>query len=80
MVTVEVHLFANLRKYAPPGSSQGAFTLRLQEGTTLGDLLRELGIPEKEFKQAFVNRLRRGEDYTLQEGDRVALFSPIAGG
>ncbi len=80
MITVEVYLFANLRKYASEDAVSGSFRYRVEEGTTVDDLRRELGVPEEECKQAFINRIRRDWSYKLQEGDRVALFSPIAGG
>jgi hypothetical protein len=35
---------------------------------------------QSELKMAFVNNLQRDEDYLLHDGDRVALFSPVAGG
>ena len=80
LITIYLNLFATLKKYAPPEASRGEFTYQVPPGTTIHDLIKELGIPEEECKQAFINRYRQEWDYELQEGDRVALFSPIAGG
>ena len=79
-IKVEVNLFANLRKYAPPESIEGSTTMDLDEGITIDELCRQLEIPPSELKQFFVNHVRRGEDYRLQEGDRVSIFPPVAGG
>ncbi len=77
---VEVRLYATLRKYASTVRPGEPLSLEMPTGTTLGGLLAQLGIPAEELKTAFVNNLRREEDYLLQEGDRVALFPPVAGG
>ncbi len=81
MITIEIKLFANLREYNPeePGS-KGAFEYEIAEGSTVEDLYRELGIPEDHVKMNFVNNLKKSKDYELEQGDRVAVFPPIAGG
>lgn len=80
MIRVEVRLYATLRKYAPQNRLGEPLSLELPAGTTLGDLLSRLGIPSEELKTAFVNNLRQEEAYILRDGDRVALFPPVAGG
>jgi len=80
MITLEVNLFATLKKYAPEEASYGGFKYRVEKGTTIRELINKLGVPEEECKQAFVNHYRQEWDYQLQEGDRIALFSPVAGG
>jgi len=54
--------------------------MEMPEGSTVEDLLRELKIPPRESKQVFVNSLRQEKEYKLQDGERVAIFPPIAGG
>jgi len=80
MITVEVRLYATLRKYAPGLKIGEALRLSLEAGARLSDLLAHLGVPEEELKTAFVNNRRQEGDYLLQDGDRVALFPPVAGG
>lgn len=80
MIKVEVVLFATLRKYNPGGESSEPFYLEMPEGSTIGDLLKALKIPIQESKQVFINSRRQEWDYLLQNGDRAAIFPPIAGG
>lgn len=80
MTRVSVRTYATLRKYLPQAALGDETLIELPEGSTLGDLFRSLGIPDTEVKVAFVNNLQQEEDYKLQQGDRVALFPPIAGG
>jgi len=80
MITIEVVLFATLRKYHPDGASSEPFPMEISPGTTVGNILQELKIPPRESKQVFVNSIRQEKDYEPREGDRVAIFPPIAGG
>jgi len=74
-MAILVKVYATLRKY-----TDGEGTLHLKEAETVKDVLEKLGVPEKEVKNVIVNGRRRGLDYLLADGDRVALFPPIAGG
>lgn len=80
MPDVEVVLYATLGKYHPEGKATEPFCFQIPEGTTVAGLLAALGIPPGESKQVFVNNRRREPGYVLQEGERVAIFPPIAGG
>jgi molybdopterin converting factor small subunit len=80
MMTVHVKLFATLRRYRPGLGIGEAFPVKLPAGATVGDLLRELGLPEKEVKVVFVNALFRERDYALADGDEVGIFPPVGGG
>ena len=80
MISVQVRLYATLRKYRPEIPHGQSFTVELATGSKIRDLLQELGIPEGEMKQAFVNGIIQGADYVLADGDSVGVFSPVAGG
>lgn len=75
-----MRLFATLRKYGPPVAHGQSFAVDLPEGATLAELVRELGIPGQEMRQAFVNGVIRTPEYSLKDGDSVGIFPPIAGG
>jgi molybdopterin converting factor small subunit len=80
MITIEVALFATLRIYNPNGESSEPFKMQVPEGSTVTNLLAILKIPPGESKQVFINSCRQELDYILQEGERAAIFPPIAGG
>jgi molybdopterin converting factor small subunit len=75
-----VELFATLRKYHPNKLEPGAFQLDVPVGITIAELLAILKIPAGQAKQAFVSNRQRKGDYVLQDGERIGIFPPIAGG
>lgn len=77
---VTVTLYATLTKYHPEGKGSADFNVDLPSGSTVKDLYDQLGIGEGEAKQVFIKHKSRPEDYTLEEGERVAIFPPVAGG
>ncbi len=72
---VTVKLFATLRKDRFD-VTEGEFP----EGTTVADIVRHYGVPEKDVTLIFING-RHGEFETgLSDGDTLALFPPVGGG
>jgi molybdopterin converting factor small subunit len=72
---ITVKLFATLR--------QGKFdidTLDLPPGTTVGEIVERLGIPEKEVTLIFVNGVHGELQTEVKDGDTLALFPPVGGG
>ena len=72
---VEVKLFATFR--------EGRFDegeMELPEGSSLGDLLEHLKIPEKEARILIVNGTACSSGHKLAEHDVVSIFPAIAGG
>jgi len=72
---VEIKLFASLRKYSLPPEE-----MELAEGTTVGNLLKRIGIPPSEVAVALVNGRHAENELALNDGETIALFPPIAGG
>jgi hypothetical protein len=79
-IEIDVRLYASLGRYAPLGGTGGPFRLQIPCGTDLAGLLARLGVPPAELKTSYVNHRRQEGGYRLKDGDRVALFPPIAGG
>jgi len=77
---VWVRLYATLRAYLPGAASGAKMTVELSEGATVGDLVKQLGLPSDEVKVTFVNGRARSPDWVLQPGDEVGVFPPIGGG
>jgi molybdopterin converting factor small subunit len=77
---VKVRLYATLSRYNPEGKGDQPFTVELQTGLTVNDLLDQLAVPRGEVKQVFIRHKARQLDYQLQDGEQVAVFPPVAGG
>jgi len=80
MITVEVRLFASLRKYQPDLAIGEALIVTLDDGARLENLVDELKVPREEIKAVFVNGRWEEEDYPLRDKDRIGIFPPIGGG
>lgn len=76
MVNIELKLFVTLAKYLPDNET----TYQVEQGTTAGDLIKLLGIPEDLVKLIFINNIRRKRDTILKDKDRVGMFPPVGGG
>ncbi len=80
MITIEVALFATLRKYRPDDPKGGTFQMEVANGATVAELIDLLGIPPAQTKLIFVNNVGRNEDYVIKADEWVAIFPPVAGG
>ncbi len=80
---IELALFATLERYLPAsseaGSRPGSRVLDVPDGTTIGEVIATLQLPD-EPRVIFVNGRHASEDDALTEGDRLAIFPPVAGG
>lgn len=77
---VQVHLFATLLDYVPGARAGEPQVMELAAGTTVADIVARLGLPPQEVAIVMVNGVHRDMDHVLADGDRLALFPPIAGG
>ncbi|MCK4961454.1 MAG: MoaD/ThiS family protein [Anaerolineales bacterium] len=80
MHKVEIRLFASLRKYHPNSGNSEAFTMELDDKTSLANLVDKLKIARQEIGVLMVNSTWQKENYLLQDEDRVGLFPLIGGG
>ncbi len=75
IMRITVKLFASFR--------QGRFDARPMEfadGTTAGEIVRHLAIPEHEVTLVFINGRHGNLESELADGDEMALFPPVGGG
>ncbi len=77
---VKIRVFATLRKYLPDLDLGESVDVNLEQGSTIGQLIEHLGIPEAEIKLVYVNGHYREWDYVLSENDEIGFFSPVGGG
>ena len=79
MVRVELRLFGDLRKYHYTPLDVG-YDMRVEEGASILDVVKLLGVPVDETKIVLVNGRHKELDYILLDGDRLAIFPAVAGG
>ena len=77
---VEVKLFATLAKYLPGGEDGGSATAEVPDGSTVGQLIRRLGIPDGMPRIVLINGLDADPEQPLHDGDALSVFPPLAGG
>ena len=75
---VTVELQAYLEQYSPDG--QAVFEYTLPDGATVQTLVRQLSIPEEMASVIVLNARSVDFEDALQDGDRVTLIPPLAGG
>lgn len=77
---ITVRLYATLRRYKPELPRGAALPLEVPPGTTVGQVVEQLGIPDRVPLVAMVNAAVCKLDHVLVEGDKLMLFPPVAGG
>jgi hypothetical protein len=76
-ITIEIKLFASLKKYLPADS---ACRYPVEPGTPLSVLFDQLCIPKDEVKLIFIDGVKEDANFLLHGGERVGVFPPIGGG
>jgi thiamine biosynthesis protein ThiS len=78
MINIYLQLYSILREKLPP-EEKGRAEMQIAEGTTLKDLLDELGIERRVVIS--VNEVQETDKQRrLKDGDKVKIFSSISGG
>lgn len=75
-ITINLKLYALLQRFVPANAKEYS----LDDGTTINDVIKILGIPEGETKFAFVNDKKVEFDHVLQNGDTLGMFPYVTGG
>ncbi len=75
---IRVQLFSILRDRLPP-EAKGRTVLKLEEGTTLADILNELGI-ERKVVISLNGAYESDRTLQLHDGDQVKIFTAVSGG
>jgi len=79
LIAVTVTLFADLRRYLPPGVD-GPHLRTVPAGSTVADLLDAIGIPTDAEVTVGLNGELADRDDALPDGADVMLLSPMEGG
>jgi sulfur carrier protein ThiS len=76
--TITVHPHGELTTYF--GRSYGGVPVAIEPGITIAGLLERLGVPAGEVWLVAKNGDTVQRDATLEPGDSLELFAPVAGG
>ncbi|MBN2847244.1 MAG: MoaD/ThiS family protein [Coriobacteriia bacterium] len=81
---IQLALFASLSQYLPEADAENrmsphARAMDLPDGITVGQVITLMGLPD-EPRIVFVNGRHEPDEQVLAEGDRMAVFPPVAGG
>jgi molybdopterin synthase sulfur carrier subunit len=77
---VTVALFGPYAELLPPGSERGRATLDVAEGTTVGQLLDRLGVPDQGRHFVTVDGRRVEPTGALSSDAEVRVIVPLGGG
>ncbi len=80
MIEIELRVFGELRRYRKGMAIGEGQALRCDDGSTVKDILSQLGIPETDAKIVLINGRAKKIDDELNAGDRLAIFPAVAGG
>ncbi|MGE5850970.1 MAG: MoaD/ThiS family protein [Candidatus Methylomirabilota bacterium] len=77
---IEIALFATLSKYLPPGAQNRRAVIEVKDGSTVRDVLNQLGVPAELPNILLVNGRQAPENTVLKDGETLSVFPPLAGG
>ena len=80
MMALQVFLSSTLRKYISDYESSKGIRVERATGMTVGDLCRQLKIPQEKIKIIMIDGRGAGFNKPLNGDERVALFPPVGGG
>lgn len=76
---VDVALFASLSGFHPEPGRGHTRTYEFAGGITIAEVIEMLGLPD-EPRIVFIDGRHAEESAVLEEGQRLAIFPPVAGG
>lgn len=74
MPKVTARFYEELNEYLPLNERKKDVEVRLEDGSTVRQILRGPGIPEEEVDLVLVNGWSVPFDHVLRDGDRVSVF------
>lgn len=81
---IRVKLYASLAEYLPEGAKKNEADIDVAEGTSPIQIILRLGVPEKMCHMVLVNGVYIAPEdrtgMTLEDGDHLAIWPPVAGG
>jgi len=78
-MNVQINLYATLALQTTSRGT-GADLIEIEDGASIGDILNRLGVSRDAPKIIFLNGVHADLETIPKDGDRIAVFPPIAGG
>jgi len=75
-----LNLYASLAEYLPDKARGNPNVLELPAGTTIKQLIEQLQIPLDTPRIIFLNGVHAPLEALINDGDRLGMFPPLAGG
>jgi molybdopterin synthase sulfur carrier subunit len=75
-VKIQLKLYATLKKFTPNDGDE----INIEPGSSVDDILKQLGIPDTDAKLIFINGKKGAIDTILNGGERLGIFPPVGGG
>jgi molybdopterin synthase sulfur carrier subunit len=73
---IQLKLYATLKKFTPNDGDE----INIEPGSSVDDILKQLGIPDTDAKLIFINGKKGAIDTILNGGERLGIFPPVGGG
>lgn len=80
IMRIQLNLYASLVEYLPDKARDNPNVLELSAGTTIKQLIEQLHIPPDSPRIIFLNGVHSPLEALLNDGDRLGMFPPLAGG
>ena len=77
---INLNLYASLAEYLPDKARGNPNVLELPAGTTIKQLIAQLQIPLDTPRIIFLNGVHAPLEALINDGDRLGMFPPLAGG
>lgn len=81
---ITLKLFASLSQYLPSASAGNEAVLEVEEGATPAHVLDRYGVPERLAHLVLINGVfvppESRSSSSLNEGDELSVWPPVAGG
>ena len=77
---MNVRLFATLRRFFPDYNPEKGMDIKVEEGSTIENLIQSLQLPEKEARVILINGKSKKTSDVITDGDQINIFTPIGGG
>jgi len=72
--TASFRLYEELNEYLPPGKRKTSFDVALNAPSTIGEVIRSLGIPPDEVDLVLVNGESVPFGHIIHDGDMISIY------